>query len=252
MSYEDNAWLPARGRPLSPVEVHVWRVVLDRPEGQVRELETLLCEDERRRADSFHFEKDRKHYVVSRGALRSILGGYLERPPARLRFSYNDFGKPFLAGEGGEAGLRFNLSHSRGLALCALTRGREVGVDVEYVRADVNVAEIAPSFFSPGEVAALDSLPAHARTRAFFACWTRKEAYIKARGRGLSLPLDGFTVSLKPGEPAALLDVAGDPPERARWRLHDLEAGAGYAAALAVEGHDWRLNTWQWTTDRGV
>jgi 4'-phosphopantetheinyl transferase len=231
---------------LSPHEVHVWWANLGRPAEEVRELETLLSEDERRRADGFYFEKDREHYIVSRGTLRSIIGLYLDSSPARLRFSCNDFGKPFLAEELGRDGLSFNLSHSQGLALYGLTRGRKIGVDVEYVRPDVNVAGIAANFFSPREVAALNSLPPCDRRRAFFTCWARKEAYIKARGEGVSLPLDSFTVSLKPGEPAALLDVAGDPLETARWQFHDLAPAPDYAAAVAAEGHDWRLTARQW------
>lgn len=247
MSYQDAAWPAAPGRPLSPREVRVWRVALGRPAGQVGELETLLSDDERRRADGFRFEKDRGHYVVARGTLRLILGGCLSRPPARLRFSYNAFGKPFLADESAAGGLRFSLSHSRGMALYALTRGREIGVDVEHMQPDVRVAEIAARFFSPREVEALDSLPTGARRRAFYTCWTRKEAYIKARGQGLSLPLDNFTVTIKQGERAALLDVVNEPSESARWRLHDLTPGADYAAAVAVEGRDWQLTTWHWS-----
>lgn len=166
--------------------------------------------------------------------------------PGRLNFCYGSHGKPALAEGSGEDALRFNVSHSHGLALFALTRDREVGVDLEYVRSDLELEEIAARFFSPQEAATLRSLPAEMRTEAFFAGWTRKEAYIKARGEGLSLALDGFSVSLVPGEPAMLLNTRGDPSEAARWTLRELKSGPGYAAALAAKGHGWRLVCRHW------
>ena len=162
-----------------------------------------------------------------------------------MRFVYGPHGKPELASDGGETGLRFNVSHSHGLALYAITRHREIGVDVERIRPEVASETIAEHFFSPREVAVLRALPATLQATAFFACWTRKEAYIKARGDGLSLPLDQFAVSLAPGEPAALLYTAWDAQEAARWALHDLASGPGYRAAVAVTGHDWQLTCWE-------
>jgi 4'-phosphopantetheinyl transferase len=138
------------------------------------------------------------------------------------------------------------LSHSDGLVLYAITRGREVGVDVERLRPDFAVLEVAKKFFSRREVTALVALPENQWPKAFFNCWTRKEAYIKARGEGLTLPLDRFDVSLVPGEPAALLYTNDDPQEASRWSLQELVPESGYVAALAVEGHDWRLKCWQW------
>ena len=144
------------------------------------------------------------------------------------------------------ARLRFNLSHSRGLALYAVALDREVGVDVEFVRDDFAVEEIATSFFSPGEVAALKALPACSRVEGFFNCWARKEAYVKARGEGLSIPLAHFEVSLAPGGRAALLSVLDNRREDLRWSLRGLTPGAGYAAAVAVEGRGLRLACWEW------
>jgi 4'-phosphopantetheinyl transferase len=172
-----------------------------------------------------------------------VLALYTETEPARLRFAYGPQGKPSLqSDEAGDTSLRFNLAHSHDLALLAVARGREVGVDVEHVRADFASDEVAGHFFSPRETAALRAVPDEAeRARAFFRCWTRKEAYVKARGEGLSLPLDGFTVSLAAGEPAALLGCDADARETQRWTLINLEPGDGYAAAAAVEGTGWRL-----------
>jgi 4'-phosphopantetheinyl transferase len=144
----------------------------------------------------------------------------------------------------GGDGLRFNASNSHGLALFAVSCGRELGTDVERIRADVASDQVAERFFSPGEVAVLRSLPNHLQTTAFFHCWM-KEAYIKAHGEGLSIPLDQFDVSLAPGEPPALLSTQQDPVEASRWRLEELNPGPGYMAARAVEGHNWKLKCWQ-------
>ena len=142
--------------------------------------------------------------------------------------------------------IRFNLSHSHGKALYAVSRGREIGVDLEFIRGDLEAEQIAERFFSHSEIETLRALPLSLRKHAFFLCWTRKEAYIKARGEGLSLPLDQFDVSLIPGEPAALLSTQSDSDEALRWSLRNLTPASGYAAALATEGRDWTLSCWQW------
>ncbi len=138
------------------------------------------------------------------------------------------------------------MSHSHGVALYAVTRDREVGIDLEFIRRDLEVEQIAERFFSRRETATLRALPTALREYAFFLCWTRKEAYIKARGEGLSLPLDQFDVSLIPGEPAALLSTQPDSDEALRWSLQELTLASGYVAALAVEGRGWSLSCWQW------
>jgi 4'-phosphopantetheinyl transferase len=224
--------------------VHVWRAVLDVPESQVRNLWYTLTADERQRAERYVFQKDRTHFVVARGLLRVLLGRYLRQDPRHLHFTYGPHGKPALATDTGRASMHFNVSHSHGLALYAITRGREVGVDVERIRPAVVQEQIAEHFFSPREVIVLRALPPPLQAPAFFACWTRKEAYIKAKGDGLTLPLDQFEVSLAPGEPAALLRTAWDPQEAAGWALQDLAPAPGYRAAVAVAGHDWRLICW--------
>jgi 4'-phosphopantetheinyl transferase len=178
--------------------------------------------------------------------LRAILGRTLNRAPESLSFCYGSHGKPALAGESDGATIRFNVSHSHGIALYAVTRGRELGVDLEHIRFDLEVAEIAERFFSRREIAMLRTLPTELQCQAFFHCWTRKEAYIKARGEGLSLPLDQFDVSLIPGEPAALLGTQPDPSEASRWSVQELFPAPGYAAALAVRAHGLRLTCWQW------
>lgn len=223
-------------------EVHVWRVDLEQPEELVQTFRSTLEENERSRADRFHFEKDRRAFTVSRGFLRRVLASYLETKPEAVRFAYGPYGKPALDGEHKNSSLRFNMSHSRGAGLVAVTEDREVGVDVEYVRADFATEEIARRFFSPREVETFNALPNTQQVAAFFRCWTRKEAYIKAIGRGLSQPLDGFDVTLAPEVPPALLRADGD--DASRWSLSDIDVGNDYAAALVVEGHISKIRCW--------
>lgn len=242
-----SSWYPPpKVLMLGGDEVHVWRASLSLTASSVQSLQQTLAADEQARADRFHFQRDREHFIIARGVLRAILGCYLRREPSQLRFCYNSHGKPVLAKESGGDVFRFNVSHSHGLALYAVTRGREVGVDLEHIRPHLDLIEIAERFFSPREVAVLRALPPRMQTYAFFSCWTRKEAYIKAKGEGLSIPLDQFDVSLAPGEPAALLHTQWDDQEASRWSLRELNPGPGYVAALAVFGHHWRLKCWQW------
>jgi 4'-phosphopantetheinyl transferase len=226
-------------------EIHVWRASLDLPTSRVQALQHTLAEDELERAERYNFRTDRNRFVVARGLLRDILSHYLGVGAGQVRFCYGSHGKPRLAPELDGGRLRFNMAHSDGLALIAVARDREIGIDVERVRLDPANQEIAERFFSPGEIAALHGLPAGIQLRAFFTCWTRKEAYLKARGKGLALPLDQFGVSLAPGRPAALLSADGEPQEDCRWSMQDLDPGASYVGALAAEGHSWQLKCWQ-------
>jgi len=179
-----------------------------------------------------------------------LLGGYLGVPPGTLSFGYGRFGKPHLNGL--ETPLQFNASHSGHILLIAITLDRAIGIDVERIRTNLSVLEIAARFFSPRERDAFAALPATLRTDAFFDCWTRKEAYIKARGEGLSLPLSGFDVSFLPGEPAKLLATRPDAAEASCWRLRELEVADGYKAALAVEGAQWTLKCWDWAASASL
>lgn len=245
MNVQRETWPPPPADlRLGAGEVHVWRASLERDGAEAERLWATLTDDERERARRFHFERDRRRFVIARGALRELLGRYLATPPALIRFAYNEFGKPVLWRDAG--GLRFNVSHSHEAALYAFTLGREVGVDVELLRDDFASLEIAERFFSEAEVRALASLPAELRTQAFFNCWTRKEAYIKALGEGLSHPLDRFTVSLKPGEPARLVSTVQDPREAGEWSIVDLKPFGGYAAALAIRAGDPQLRRLEW------
>jgi 4'-phosphopantetheinyl transferase len=232
---------------LATDEVHVWRASLSQTQKNLDFCRETLAEDEKERARRFHFERDRRHFIAARGILRRILGQYLNVEPRRLSFKYTSYGKPFLASDNGGAELNFNVSHSGELALYAFSRRRELGVDIEKIRPDIEHRSIASRFFSEQEIDTLCRLPATQQQQAFFLCWTRKEAYIKGIGEGLSLPLHTFDVSLVPGEPAVLLAVRGTEREAARWTLRDLHPGSDYEAALVAEGSDWRLKCWQWS-----
>jgi 4'-phosphopantetheinyl transferase len=209
----------------------VWRICLEQEDDLLNRFRQTLAPEELDRAGRFRFERLQRHFITARGFLRDVLARYLEAKPSELRFSYNDYGKPSLAGE---QSLQFNMSHSHEVALVAVTREAAVGVDVEHIRADFASEEIATRFFSRLEVETLSSLPKEEQVAAFFRCWVRKEAYIKAIGKGLSQPLDGFDVSLAPSEPAALLR-AGDE-DTMTWSMSDIDVGRGYASALVVEG----------------
>jgi 4'-phosphopantetheinyl transferase len=222
-------------------ELHVWDAGLEPGTESVRRLRSLLAEDELERADRFRFERDRSRYTVGRGLLRILLGRYLGVDPKEIAFEYGEYGKPKLA-SASHPSLSFNLSHSGALALFAFSASGELGVDVELERAEPDYARLADRYFSRSEAGALRALPARLRPAAFLACWTRKEAFIKARGDGLSLALDSFDVTLVPGQPAAVVRTAWSSQEPTQWSLQDLtDAELGYVAAVAIRQTGWRL-----------
>lgn len=240
------AWPEGPSRVVLPDhDVHVWRAALAAGPMAVDTLEATLAEDERARADRYRARRDRDHFVVARGVLRAILARYLATRPADVRFAYGRRGKPVIEGAMNAGGLRFNLSHSGDVALVGVTRDREVGVDVESLRPREEDV-LAERFFSRRETAALRALSPRERRAAFYACWTRKEAYVKAKGEGLAIALDQFSVTVAPDQAAALLHVEGDSLEAGRWALADLDVGDDYAAALCVEGRPGVITCWQW------
>ena len=240
--------IPPGSVTLAEGEVHVWRAVLDIPVKTREALQRVLSPDEAARAAKFYFEKDRQHWIAAHGILRMLLGNYMQVAPTAIQFVPNGYGKPSIAFPSSTS-LHFNLAHSGNIALYAFTLDREVGVDVEYMRAGIDCAELAQHYFSPSEKMQLLSLPVAQREEAFFVCWSRKEAYIKARGKGLSLPLDQFDVSLTPGKPAALLASREDLEATVNWSLHALEPGPHYAGALVVEGTNCVLSCWDWLVE---
>jgi len=248
MTIESYDWdCPPSYLQLNTGQVHIWRASLELSPSLLDNLEACLSEDEIDRANRFRFIKDRSHFVAARGCLRDILGYYLGISPKLVKFSYSQYGKPDLDGELNPGGIRFNISHSHSLGLFAFTRLNDIGIDIEYIRSGITDEGIARRFFSQNEVENLFSLPDSLRKDAFFNCWTRKEAYIKAHGEGLSLPLDHFDVTLTPGEPASIMNTRPDPDEAKQWTLHEINPGSGYVAAVAFRARKLQLKYWQWS-----
>jgi 4'-phosphopantetheinyl transferase len=232
--------LPAQGEELrvpalDSRRVHLWHADPEERGSRLAHLTSLLSADEGDRCARFHFERDRQDFAFARGMMRTVLAAYLRTDPRELRFRYSEHGKPALAPTDCETDLQFNLSHTQGAVLLGVCRGRGIGVDVERVREDFSPQDIAKRFFSISEQRALMSLPETEQRRAFFRCWTRKEAFLKARGHGLSFPLDGFDVSTGAGESEVRLTTRPDPAEAERWQILQATAPDGWAAAVAVE-----------------
>jgi 4'-phosphopantetheinyl transferase len=246
-----DTWRRAPAAPsLPPGEVHVWRVPLEPAPAVLQRLSSFLSADERARAARFRMDVHRNRYAAGRGVLRLLIGRYLSLHPADVRFSYTAHDKPYLADqESAPDGLRFNLTNAEDLALIAFARRRRLGVDLENLKPMPDALAIATRFFSAPENQAFAAIPEHERETAFFTCWTRKEAFVKAVGEGLSMPLDRFDVTLTPGEPARLVATRPDPDEAARWTLRHLDPGPGWIGALMVEGAGCEPLCWDWSGD---
>jgi len=246
MTAEAQTWQPQPDEwALGARDVHAYRALLVEHRPRLEVLSGLLSADEQLRADEFRTETLRSRFVLSRGILRELLARYLGVPPAGIVFEYGSRGKPGLHRSMGSA-ITFNLSHSGDVALYAFARGRAVGVDVEDGDRQVAHEKVSHRFFADTEKAELSALPADQARRGFFDCWTRKEAYLKARGRGLSVSLSDFAVSLTPGERPVLRWAADEPEAPDRWRLQVIEPGDSYVAAVCVEGEGWQLQCVHW------
>lgn len=233
---------------LASDEVHSWCACLDVSPETCARLYATLTPDERKRGARLRFERDRRRFIAAHGVLRHVLGRYLQAPPGQIDFVCNTFGKPGLSPEFGSR-LTFNLSHSDALALITVAPGAPVGVDLECIRRQSDYSDIARRFFSAAEIDHLDALPSHLYAEGFFRCWTKKEAYVKACGEGLSIPLNSFSVPLTADPahaPADLYRAPHDIVPGKRWSLYTLEPAPGYIGALAIEGRRWRLSQWQW------
>ncbi len=242
-------WTRPNGLPvLGQGEVHVWCANLDEADSVALRLEPLLSEDERGRADAFHFEDDRRRFMMARAVLRELLGNYLHIAPGAVRFAWDAYGKPRLAHPAGLRGLHFNVAHSHRLALYALALDRAVGVDVEHVRAAFPYEDIAAQFFSSDENAALRTLPAGRRSERFFLYWTCKEAYLKAIGTGLCVPLECIHVDVGAEGGPAGVRIEGRPAEGSPWSIRQLTPSHGYTGAVAVRGAGVRLACWRWSS----
>lgn len=247
-----NSWMSWKlGGPsgqIGEAETHVWRIKLDLVSVDPLDLQRVLALEEQSRADKFYREMDRRRYQVTRFALRDILSKYSLCEAEKIEFDYNQFGKPLVQGK---ENLRFNVSHAGEVSLIAVAQGREVGVDVEQVQEvssddPASLYRIAQRFFAPNEVRQLRQLPEAALVQAFFTCWTRKEAFIKAKGLGLAIPLDSFEVSFLPSARPELISFEADLVEKERWSFYALEPLPGYVGALVVEGKHLDLSCWDW------
>ncbi len=235
---EESTRLSSAREPfeLGEGEVWVWAAALDLDENRLRALDGVLSSDERERAGRFVVPLHGKRFVAARGILRTILASYAGTEPAKIGFSYSARGKPFLSAASGRIDIRFNVSHAADRALIAVTKGREIGVDIESIRERAFDAEVVRRFFSPREGVEIRSMSEAARAGMFATFWARKEACIKASGLGLSFPLASFDVSGEAREPRVVVS-GGDAAEGERsWTLVDVEAVPGFAAACAVEG----------------
>jgi 4'-phosphopantetheinyl transferase len=232
--------------PIGPGEVHVWRARLDLAEERVRQLSSYLSADEQQRADRFHFPEHRQRFRAAHGILRDILGRCLGVPPAKVPIETDGKGKPRLAAMPTEPPMCFNLSHSGLMALIALTRQAEVGVDVELVRPLPDAMSIAERHFAPAEHALLRGLAADQGSEAFWRCWTRKEAFVKAVGEGLAFGLDRVEVAFLPGEAARIVRVDRDSDAAQRWWMADVSPAAGYVGACVVAQSACHVYRWDW------
>jgi len=243
-STSSNVWSQGPDKfTLARGQVHIWRLSLDpHPAGQDQALLALLgghrsalSSDEVARASRFHFDTDRARFELCRTALRFLLGRYQSIPPREIRFTYSAAGKPELAADQNPQALRFNVSHSDNTALIAIGLHDALGVDIEKIRLDVNATELSERFFSERERSALRYLPEAVRITAFYACWARKESFLKATGDGLGFPLSAFSVSVDPDQKPHIEEINGDAASAQHWTLLDLDAAPGFRASVAIE-----------------
>ncbi len=245
----ETGWSQAPSPLAFPAErVDVWKLCLDEPAldepAKAGPEVSVISPDEITRARRFHFEKDRIHFTRCRCALRQLLATYLAVRASEIRFEYLPGGKPQLAAEQNPRALQFNVSHSGSMALIAVGSEHRVGVDIEKIRSDVDTASLAERFFSVRERGGLLALPDHLRVQGFYACWTRKEAFLKATGDGLSFPLADFSVTTHPDLDPELEGIRGNTESRKQWFLADLSVVDGYRATVAIEAAFARLETY--------
>ncbi len=240
MTVINPQWIPVpTDLTLLPDDVHIWRINLDLPEAKLRELRQTLSEDEITRADRFYQKLHRHRFIAGRGILRSILANYLGIEPSQVQFEYESLGKPILAEGYGEKRVSFNLSHSQGLGLCAVScEHHPLGIDLEYIRPMSDLLSLAKQFFAPSEYDLIQSLPPQEKQELFFRYWTCKEAYLKATGVGLS-KLREIEITLNPRNSAKLTNI----PD---WHLAEIKPGDNFAAAVAIHGSAWQLKYWQY------
>lgn len=237
----------SEAQPLGKFEIHVWRIGLVWPDVVVNSLKVCLTDEETNRAASFHFARDQRRFVIRRAILRRLLASYLGMRAEVIRLLLGPNGKPFVSDQDVPGGICFNCSHSADRGLIVIARGSGLGADLEQHRHLNDAEDLAKAFFSDSEIKELNDLPPSLKMAGFFNCWTRKEAFVKAVGLGLSFPLNRFSVSLTPGQPAALLDVAEDHLAIKKWTMASLDVGVDYSAALVFEGRNVKFQYFEWS-----
>lgn len=241
-----DRWLPPPATVAwGPSHLHVWSFGLNRAEPITAGLETLLSVSEKETANRFRVERDRHRYIVAHARLRQILSRYTRMAPEQLIFGHGPYGKPFLVNGPGDS-VNFNLSRSHEIGLCAVAHGQEVGVDVEWMKPLDAMTALVNRFFSRKEIADWKQLEESQKFEAFYRYWTCKEAFVKARGEGLSFPLNAFDVELVASAPPRLVNIQGDAIEAANWSVRTLIPLTGYRAAVALPGLQWQVECWRW------
>ncbi len=233
---------------LEPFKIHLWRINLEEPEADESHLYYCLSDEECDQAARFHYNRDRRRFLKRRSVLRHLLAKYLGVDAKIVRYSAMPNGKPFMEGQGGPAGIRFSCSHSASWGLIAIGHGGEIGVDLERHRPLANLLDLAHACFSDQEIGEFMSIPEALKARYFFDAWTRKEAFVKAIGLGLSFALKDFSVSLTPNQPAKLLNVKNDLAVVERWKMLSIDVNSDYSAALVAEGEPACLRYFEWNS----
>ena len=248
MNVSNCLWnAPIAELKLSGNDIHIWYAALDLPPEQLEIFSLTLSSDEKTRAERFHFDEHRQLFIASRGILRSILSRYSEIAPEQIQFNYGSRGKPEIAESCGVKKIKFNLSHSGKVALYAITRDREIGIDIEKIHPIADAEQIAQRFFSAKEYAWLSELSPSEKPEAFFELWTCKEAYLKAIGEGLAFGLDKFEILFSPSKPPEILTIQGNYQAAKPWFLQQLTPVLGYVGAVAVKADNPCFNYWQWS-----
>lgn len=222
-------------------DLHIWRAALSGSLPELSYFDSILSPDEKARADRFYFERDRNRYIFGRGILRTLLGGYLQVEPSKIMFVYGPHGKPAIESVRSNKPLQFNLAHSNDWAVYAFGWVHPIGIDLEHIRPMPDVDDLAERFFSASERVLIHSLSGDQKWETFFSIWTCKEAFLKATGSGLTVPLDQFEVSPKADAGMRLTSISGNSKPAAGWRLETFKPIAGYLSAIAVEDHSGKI-----------